>query len=292
MSGSALMDGGGGEAFRAYRRFTLLLAVPAAIVLTVFAVGMLTLVVYSLADGGENLRQVLARRDYISTLMNTHYLAILVTLICVVLGYPTAAFIARQERWKTFCLLLVIFPWLVSVVVRTFGWIVLLGPNGFVNNLLLWAGLIERPLRMMFNFQGVVTGMVHVLLPFMIISVLAVFSQLPKSMSEAAMSLGARPMVVFFKVTLPLTVHGIISGAIIVYLGCMGAVVTPLLLGGLTEKMIGTQIYTDMFLFFDFGKTSSLALLLLASSCVIVVPLLLLQRYLVARMSEGGKEGS
>src|SRR3546814_393182 len=194
--------------------------------------------------------------DWISDVCSADLRAAIVTGICIVLGYPVAAFIARQARWKTFFLLLVIFPWLVSVVVRTFAWIVLLGPNGFVNNFLIWADVIERPLRMMFNFQGVATGMVHVLLPFMIISILAVFSQLPRSLSEAAMSLGARPMTVFFKVTLPLTVHGVISGAIIVYLGCVGAVVTPLLLGGLTEKMIGTQIYTDMFLFFDFGKTS------------------------------------
>ncbi len=275
----------------ARRRFSLILAVPAVIVLALFGFGMARLVLYALADGGRSMSEVLARPDYLRTLWNTHYLAAIVTCVCVVLGYPVAAFIDRQSRWKTFCLLLVIFPWLVSVVVRTFGWIVLLGPNGFLNNLLIWVGIIERPLRMMFNFTGVVIGMVHVLLPFMIISILAVFGQLSRSLPEAAMSLGARPATIFFRVTLPLTVHGVISGAIIVYLGCMGAVVTPLLLGGLKEKMIGTQIYTDMFLFFDFGKSSALALLLLVTSCAVVIPLLLLQRVLVTRMSEKGGAG-
>src|SRR3546814_7364095 len=112
-----------------------LLALPAGAVLALFACGMLTLVVYAFGDDGRSLRQVLARQDYINTLLNTHYLAAIVTGICIVLGYPVAAFIARQARWKTFFLLLVIFPWLVSVVVRTFAWIVLLGPNGFVNKI-------------------------------------------------------------------------------------------------------------------------------------------------------------
>lgn len=289
MTEKAIIAAADNAASLSQRRFMAVLVVPAAVVLAVFAYGLITLVVYAFGDNGRYVREFLARPDYLNTLLNTHRLAAVVTCICIVLGYPVAAFIARQTRWKTMMLLLVIFPWLVSVVVRTFGWIVLLGPNGFVNNLLKWVGIIDRPLRMMFNFQGVATGMVHVLLPFMIISILAVFSQLPRSMSEAAMSLGARPSTVFFKVTLPLTIHGVISGAILVYLGCVGAVVTPLLLGGLTEKMMGTQIYTDMFLFFDFGKTSILAIALLISSSVVIVPLLLLQRLLVGRMSERGE---
>ncbi|MGE0719867.1 MAG: ABC transporter permease, partial [Alphaproteobacteria bacterium] len=128
------------------------------------------------------------------------------------------------------------------------------------------------------NTTGVVIGLVHVFCPFMILAILAVFLQLERSQEEASMSLGAGPVETFWRVVLPLSLPGVISGVMLVYLMATGAIVTPLLLGGLRDRMLGTQIYQEMFQLFDFPKAATLAVILTATALLVVLPLQWLER--------------
>jgi putative spermidine/putrescine transport system permease protein len=270
----------------AVRPTHLLLLVPAMAVVALLALGIVTLLGFAFTNGGQYVRDVLTRDDYRALLLFTHQVALIVTVTCTLLAYPVAAFIARAQRFRTTLLLLVVMPWLVSIVVRTYGWTVLLGRRGAVNGLLQYLELIDRPLPLLFNSFSIVLGMVHVLLPFMILSILAVLAQIPAAMTEAAASLGCGPLRGFIRVTLPLSLPGILSGAILVYLGCVGAVVTPLLLGGLSEKMVGTQIYTDMLTFFDFPKAAAMAFVLVITALAVVLPVLAIERTVIHRLAD------
>jgi len=196
----------------------------------------------------------------------------LTTLICALIGYPIAAFIANARR-RNLLLVLVISPWLTSVIVRTFGWIVILGNRGLLNNLLRSLGITDGPVRILFTPTGTILGLVHVLAPFMIISILATLVRLDRRLAEAGMSLGAGPFETFLRVTFPLSLPGVLSGCSIVYLLASGAIVTPILLGGLRDAMLGTQIFQEIFALYNFHRASALAMVLLVTSLVVVIPI-------------------
>lgn len=265
-----------------FGRSAWLLLLPLAAILGLFLFGLGQLVWSSVAGpDGPGLalyRQFFARADYIDVLLRTIWVAALTTVISLVIGYPVAYFVARHGGRKDWLLVLIMLPWLVSVVVRTYGWIVILGNRGLLNGFLAWMGVIDSPLRLMFNTTGVVIGLVHVFCPFMILAILAVFLQLDRSQEEASMSLGAGPIETFWRVVLPLSLPGVISGVMLVYLMATGAIVTPLLLGGLRDRMLGTQIYQEMFQLFDFPKAATLAVILTATALVLVLPLQWLER--------------
>ncbi|WP_395670300.1 ABC transporter permease [Phenylobacterium sp.] len=257
---------------------------PMGVVLAIFMWGLLQLVLGSFhgADGFglANYAEFFSRADYVAVLLRTLWVSAAVTAISLLIGYPVAHFIARYEGARTFILLLVILPWMVSVVVRTYGWIVILGSTGLMNQWLMWLGVLDAPAKLMFNTTGVIIGMVHVFCPFMIIAVLTSLMQVGRNLEEAAMILGARPAQVFGRVAFPLSISGVISGSTIVYLMCNGAIITPLLLGGLRERMLGTQIYQDLFQLFDIPKASAMAMILTLAAVVVVAPLHLLERRL------------
>jgi len=193
-------------------------------------------------------------------------------LICVVLGYPLACFIAAARR-RNLLLVLVISPCLTSVIVRTFGWVVILGNRGVLNETLRSLHVIRLPLRILFTTGGTILGLVHVLLPFMVISVLAVLVRLDRALPEAGMSLGAGPVGTFLRITLPLSLPGILSGCSLVYLLACGAIVTPILLGGLRDTMLGTEIFQQIFTQFNFRSSAALGVVLLLTSLAVVIPM-------------------
>lgn len=236
------------------------------------------------ADGFsiDNLRSFVERPDAMSVFLYTHQMAAVVTAICLVVGYPLAAFMAR--RTNVFFLVLLILPLLISIVVRTYGWIVILGPRGLINSSLIGLGVIDTPIRLMFNNFGVVLGLVHVFLPFAVISILSVYVKIDRSLSEAAAALGASPTRVFARVTLPLTMPGVLSAATIVYLLTLGAIVTPLLLGGPRQMMLGSMIYDQMLVLYNFPRAAASAIMLTLSAVVAVIPLQLLDRWFARRL--------
>lgn len=271
-------------------RSALLLA-PSAILIGIFLIGLVRLIASSvLIDGQIDLHHyvdIMNRPDYVAMLGRTLRTAALTTFFCLLLGYPTAYYVARYQGNRNILLLLIIFPWLVSIVVRSYGWVVILGPRGLVNGFLMWAGMADRPFKLMYNDFGVVMGLVHVLLPFMIIAILSVLMQISRTLEEASMSLGGRPVYSFRTVLLPLSLPGILTGVTLVYLMSTGAIVTPLLLGGLGDTMIGTEIFQEVMHFFDYPKAAALATVLLVTAMAVVLPLQFLERWLSKRLTDG-----
>ncbi|APE45620.1 ABC transporter permease (plasmid) [Sulfitobacter alexandrii] len=271
---------------------TGLLLAPSALLMGVFVVGLVRLIASSLIIDGQfdigHYTAILNRADYVAMLGRTLRIAALTTVISALIGFPTAYFVARYRGNRNFLLLLIIFPWLVSIVVRSYGWVVILGPRGLINGYLTWMGLIDRPAKLMYNDFGVILGLVHVLLPFMIIAVLSVLLQIPRSLEEATMSLGSKPSHSFRTVMLPLAMPGILTGVTLVYLMATGAIVTPLLLGGLGDTMLGTEIFQEVMHFFDYPKAAALATVLLVTALGVVLPIQFFERWLSARLSDGG----
>jgi len=270
---------------------TALLLAPSAILMAVFLIGLVRLVSSSLMIDGQfditHYNDILNRPDYVQMLGRTLRTAALTTFFSLLIGFPTAYYVARYKGNRNFLLLLIIFPWLVSIVVRSYGWMVILGPRGLINSFITWTGLVDRPLRLMYNDFGVVLGLVHVLCPFMIIAILSVLIQIPRSLEEASMSLGGRPAYSFRTVLLPLSLPGILTGITLVYLMATGAIVTPLLLGGLRNTMLGTEIFQEVMHFFNYPKAAALATVLLVTALVVVIPIQILERWLARRLREG-----
>jgi putative spermidine/putrescine transport system permease protein len=269
------------------RRFLLLL-LPAGLVMSLFIYGLLQLgwqsFIFENQFGLGNYTSFFARADYVNVLIHTIEIAIETTLICLALGFSAAYAIARAKRWRNLLLILVILPWLVSVVVRTYGWIVILGNRGTLNSLLMWTGLTEGPVRLLYNQTGVLIGLVHVFCPFMIISILTVLMQIDRSLEEASMSLGAGRVETFLRVVAPLSIPGVIAGSTIVFLLSTGTIITPLLLGGPRNGMLSTQIYQDVFQLFNFPKAGAMALILMLISILVVWPLQIVERRLTRRL--------
>lgn len=220
--------------------------------------------------------------DYVLRVgLRTFFLAVTVTGITAVLGYPIAWFLARsQSRWKHLVFLGTIFPLLVSIVVRTMGWTILLGNEGLVNALLRAIGLIDEPLPLMQTFWSVVLGMVHVLLPFMVLSIATVLGKIDHAFSEAAMTLGATPARSFLTVTLPLSIQGIAAGSVIVFCLTIGAFITPLWLGRGHVTVMAIAIHEQMVTLVDWPGGAALAMLLTAATILLLAGYgLLLRRW-------------
>jgi putative spermidine/putrescine transport system permease protein len=208
----------------------------------------------------ENYTRILADDYYREVIWRTLGLGLVVTALCLALGYPLAYYIARgRSHWRIALILLVVFPMMLNLVVRSFGWIALLANRGLVNNLLLDLGLIAAPIKLMFNFTGLVIGLTHIFLPFMVLMLVAALQNVPRDVEAAAATLGAGRLDVFASVTLPLTAPGILAGSILVFVLTVSALVTPRMLGGPTYKVMATLIYDEYMQLLDWPSGSALA---------------------------------
>ena len=218
-----------------------------------------------------NYTQIFTDDYYREVVVRTLELGFGVTLICLLLGYPLAYYMARATPRMRFALtMLVIFPMLLNLVVRSFGWIALLANRGLVNNLLVDMGLIERPIKMMFNLTGLLLGMSHIFLPFMVLMLVPVIQAIPRDVQNAAYTLSASRPRVFWSVTLPMTAPGILSGSILVFVLTISALVTPRMLGGPTYKVMATLIYDDFLQTLEWPNGAALAFTLTAMTLVII----------------------
>ena len=202
--------------------------------------------------------------SYTLTLQTTFELSFLVTGICILLGYPLAYLIAQaKERMAAVLLVLVLFPVWTSLLVRCYAWLVLLQRRGVVNTWLIDSGFIDTPLRLMHNFTGTTIGMVHIMLPFMVLPLYGTMRAISGDYVLAAASLGASPAQAFRQVFVPLTVPGLAAGIIIVFVLCLGFYVTPALLGGGRVMMWSMQIERSVSYYSDWGAASALGVVLL-----------------------------
>ena len=202
---------------------------------------------------------------YLKILMRTFRVSLTVMLGCLLLGYPTAYVLSRVGgRLRRVLLLLVLVPYLTSFLVRTYAWMVLLGPKGIINSLLLKAGVIDTPLKLLYSAIGVHVGMVHVLLPLMILPLYSVMVGIDRSYLKAAQTLGAGPLRTFLRVFLPLSLPGVRSGCVLVFLVALGFYITPAMLGGLRDSMIAMLIESQITQLVNWGFAASAAFVLLA----------------------------
>ena len=202
--------------------------------------------------------------SYGLTLQTTFELSFLVTIICILLGYPVAYIIAQAKpRMAAVLMMLLLFPVWTSLLVRCYAWLVLLQRRGLVNTWLTDLGLTETPLRLMHNFTGTTIGMVHIMLPFMVLPLYGSMRAISRDYMLAASSLGASPAEAFRQVFVPLSLPGLAAGIIIVFVLCLGFYVTPALLGGGRVMMWSMQIERSVNFHSDWGAASALGVVLL-----------------------------
>jgi ABC-type spermidine/putrescine transport system permease subunit I len=248
------------------------LVLPAlAIFLLFFAFPVLRML--SLGFAGGSLAwygKALSSGLYLDVFVLTCRMAASVTLGCLLLGYPTAYLLATTTRfWRTIGFLLILLPFWISVLVRTYAWMVLLGRNGVINRLLLSAGVIDHPLPLMYNFAGVLIGMIHVLLPYMVLPLYSALRRVDPGLVQAAEGLGATRWRVFWRIHLPLTLNGIAAGTILVFVLSLGFFITPALLGGGRVMMIAVLIQQQVSELLDWNFAAALSGLLLAATVLV-----------------------
>src|SRR5215813_10806926 len=213
-------------------------------------------------------------------------LGLITTAVCGVLGYPLAYCLARaRPRWQAVGLFLLIMPLMVSAVIRVFGWIVILGRKGLLNQTLLAFGL--EPIKLLYSETAVVIGLVNIFVPFMVLPIMASIERIPPSLEEAALNLGANWYGMFRRVILPLSLPGLISGCLLVYSLSISAFVTPALMGNARERVAGQQIYDEVLVSFNWPSASSLALTLVLLTLVLMFSALYATRRR-ARLERGG----
>jgi putrescine transport system permease protein len=200
------------------------------------------------------------------------------TVLCLLIGYPVAFAIARAPGvWRHLLLFFVLLPFWTSLLIRVYAWIAILQPTGLLNHVLLGLGLIHAPLVLVNNFTAVEIGLVYSYLPFMILPLYGVLSQLDESVLEAAADLGAPPWRTFLGVVLPLSLPGVAAGALLVFIPAVGEFVIPDLLGGPTTLMVGKVLWQEFFENVDWPEAAAVAMVLVV---VLTLPLLIVQRFI------------
>lgn len=212
------------------------------------------------------------RDDYfIKILIRTLRVSIIASLICMILGVPTAYFISRVSK-KTRGLLMVLatFPTLTNAVVRAFAWMSILGKNGVINKTLIYFGFIKQPLEILYTEQAIIIGTVYLFLPMMIISLVGVMENINPELVQAAESLGANKIKAFFKVVLPLSLPGLIVGTVLVFTGALTAYTTPQLLGGNKNTVLVTLIYQKTMTLGDWNGAAVVATIMIFITLIVM----------------------
>lgn len=211
-------------------------------------------------------------------------LALISTILCLLLGYPMAYYIAQSPPTRrNLLLMLIILPFWTSFLLRVYAWMGILSSNGIINSLLLWAGLIDTPIQMLYTNFAIYLGIVYTYLPFMILPLYANLERLDLDLHDAAADLGGKPLRVFWDITLPVSMPGIIAGSLLVFIPAMGEFVIPSLLGGNDSLMIGRTLYDEFFVNRDWPLASAVATILLL---ILVLPMMLFQK-VQSRSAEG-----
>jgi spermidine/putrescine transport system permease protein len=212
----------------------------------------------------ENYVRAFSEPIYYRIFLKSIWYGLIVTVCTLVIGYPCAHFLARTNyRRKDILFLCLIAPFWTTIIVRTYAWKILLGSKGVVNYVLLWTGLVNDPLQLLYTQTAVFFGLIHVFLPFMILPLYGSIEKIDRSLEEAAMDLGASRLKTFFRVSLPLSLPGINTGCLMVFILTFGSFITPELLGGPKEIMIANIIQREYYESFNWPFGFALAVLLL-----------------------------
>lgn len=262
----------------------VLLGVPVAFLFIFFIVpfGVVLLDSFSTKEGAftlEHYAKALGDFYYWETLLLTFKLSLFVTLAALLIGYPLAYFIVRQVRsrlLRSLIYIVVVTPLFTSNIVRAFGWMVMLGRRGMVNDALQLIGLTDRPLPLLYGQSSIVVGLAYIMSPFMVLTVASVLQNVDRSLDDAARDLGAGAWATFVRVTLPLSLPGVIAGSLIVFTLSVSAYVTPSILSG------GRQNVTSMLIFQQYGAILNFEFGAALSIVLLVTTLILVGAYLAA----------
>ncbi len=211
----------------------------------------------------EHYRRLVEQPSYGRTFRTTFEISLLTTGICVALGYPLAYVLSQlPRRAANLCMIAVMLPFWTSLLVRTYAWLVLLQRRGVVNTWGMKLGLWDEPLTLVNNLNGTLIGMVHIMLPFLVLPVYGSMRAIDRDFLKAAANLGAGPVRAFWQVFLPLSLPGLVAGVLIVFILCLGFYITPAVLGGGKVTMVANRIATDIEIFFNWGAASALGVVL------------------------------
>lgn len=226
---------------------------------------------YTLTPTLENYARLLSDAYNVGVIAETFRVAAVVTAVTLVLGYALAYFLSRAApAWRGLFIFLVIAPLMTGVIVRTYGWIVLLGTDGLVNRALMALGLVARPLQLLNSEPTVIVALVHLMLPFMVFPIFSALVGQDPHLVPAASTLGARPLRAFLEVTLPISRSGVVMGSALVFTITAGAVVTPALLGGRDVMMMGQMIYQLVLSTFNWPLGAAFAFVLVLCQLVVI----------------------
>ncbi|MCF8467065.1 MAG: ABC transporter permease [Sneathiella sp.] len=212
----------------------------------------------------DNWNEALTDAFYRDILLYTLKIAAITTVACALLGYPAAYFIARSKGNKALLLLLLMLPFWISYIIRTMSWINILGVSGAINSILISLGIISEPIQMLYNQVTIVLGLVHFLLPFMILNIYVSLEGIDVTLEDAACSLGATRWQSFLEVTLPLSIAGLAAGGLLCFVLAAGTYITPVILGGPSDAMFANLVFEAIITQLDWPLGSALSLMLLA----------------------------
>ncbi len=235
---------------------------------------LFSLIFKTFIDGGgsfslENYTALLGSTYFKQVFWRSIRLSLASTAACAVLGFPTAYYISKYSKNKGVLMALAVFPMFTSPVIRSFSWMVILGKKGIVNDLLVAAGIVAKPISLLYNEFSMVVGFIQLFLPLMILSLIGVMDNISEDLNLAAGSLGASRMAVFRHVVLPLSIPGLVTGSVLVFTGCLTAYTTPQLLGGTDTRVLATLIYQQAMSLGDWTQASAVAVVMIVITVVV-----------------------
>jgi spermidine/putrescine transport system permease protein len=258
------------------------LALPLAWLALFFLLPMIVVFAYSLAirtSGGavifalsiENYARIGESGLYVWAAIRSLRIAIIVTVTTLIVAYPVAYYLALvATRWRLVLFVLLMVPWWCSILVKNFAWVAILADSGVLNRALQGIGLIDQPLKLLYNETAVTIGLVHVLIPFMVMPIYATLEKLDRRLIEAAANLGSSPLQAFWEVVLPLSLPGVAAGVLLTFILAFGSYITPALLGSERTLMIANLIQSQFMEAFDWPFGAALSMVLLALVLVLL----------------------
>jgi len=266
----------------------LIIAVPYLWLFVFFALPFIIILKISLADpimaqppfsqtvSADNFLFLFSDKLYAITYMRSIVIAGCATILCLLLGFPMAYGIARSSpEVRSFLLLLIVLPFWISFLLRVYAWMGLMNNYGVINNMLMWLGVVDQPVQIMYTDLAIFIGLTYSYLPFMILPLYATLERMDLDLVDAALDLGASRTAAFWDITWPLSRAGVIAGSLLVFIPSMGEYVIPYLLGGPETMLIGRVLFDEFFVNRDWPLASAVAVMLLL---ILVVPIVVLQR--------------
>lgn len=255
----------------------LLLAIPLAYIVFFLLFSIISLFKLSIFDENgftmEHILRIFSSGIYLQVLWLTVKISFIVTMVTLLISYPFAYSMVKMQSktWKGIMIGVVMIPFWISAIARTFSWHVLLQDQGVINKLLMAMGIIEQPLALLYSTTGVIIGMSHVLLPIMLLSLYSVMEGIDLNLVQAAQGLGARPMKAFFQIFLPLSLPGVFSGSLMVFVIGLGFYITPVLLGGPHSMTLSMVISDNIYKTLNWNFAAALSLVLFISTLLLLI---------------------